>query len=513
MPGSQSPPRDGGTMDRLLRVSVLVPAQTGRDLPPQAVRLLAGLFADPAFAVRVFAAPTPTPELVPLAVAAILAAERRVVSPPSRQALPALPCFILDSAAMAKDAVSDVVVDLGGGAVAAILAAAAAHGLWRIAATPIRAALAGATCTEVTLVRHTGDTAKSRIVASAIYDTKPLATHNAAYVAEKSAQMVLRELKRCARDDVPADLGPAEATDPGPSPGALGYVARTAGKTAWRVRDQIAKRRGRFLRPFGLRLGHGSVLDFDPATARPVQMPPVALWADPFLIAHEGAIHCFFEDVDPAVGHGHISVGRVTETGLADVRTALRRPYHMSYPFVFRHDGALMMMPEVHAAGRLEIWRCVNFPSEWELYATTLEDVPVADSVLFERDSEWWLFTHLSRDSFGDYCSDLHVFRVDGPQLTGLVPHRLNPVVTDASTARGGGRIHIVNGRLLRFSQDNSGGSYGYGLNMMEIVRLDLDHYEERRARHITPDFAPGLIGCHHFDAADGWFVIDVRQV
>jgi hypothetical protein len=46
----------------------------------------------------------------------------------------------------------------------------------------------------------------------------------------------------------------------------------------------------------------------------------------------------------------------------------------------------------------------------------------------------------------------------------------------------------------------------------MEILRLDLDHYEERRLRHITPDFAPGLIGCHHFDALDGWCVIDVRH-
>jgi hypothetical protein len=93
-----------------------------------------------------------------------------------------------------------------------------------------------------------------------------------------------------------------------------------------------------------------------------------------------------------------------------------------------------------------------------------------------------------------------------------MVPHRLNPVVTDASVARGGGRIHRVGERVLRFSQDNSTGSYGGALNVMEITRLDLEHYEERRVRHITPGFAPGVIGCHHFDAVDGWVVIDVRQ-
>jgi hypothetical protein len=159
----------------------------------------------------------------------------------------------------------------------------------------------------------------------------------------------------------------------------------------------------------------------------------------------------------------------------------------------------------------LEIWRCTAFPGEWVLHATALEGTSVCDSVLFERDGEWWLFTHISRDRFGDFCSDLHVFRVDGPGLTGLVPHRLNPVVTDARVARGGGRIHRVDGRMLRFSQDNTTGSYGGALNVMEITRLDLDHYEELRVRHITPGFAPGLMGCHHFDAVDGWVVMDVR--
>ncbi len=495
-----------------MRVGVLAPAQNAGGLPPQAVRLLAGLLTDPSFAVRVFAAPAPLREPLPVTVAPILAAERWMVPPPRRSALPTLPAVTVEPAAADKQAL-DIIVDLGGGAVDVTLAASATHGLWRIAAAPLRDALAGATFTEATLVRHSGGTSHRRIIARAIYDTKPLATHNAAYVSEKSAQVILRELKRCARDGTPADLGPEEVAAPNATPGAAGYLMRTGHKAIQRVRKRIDRRRGRFSQGFSLRLGRGTALDFDPTAAWPVPMPPVALRADPFLIKHEGAVYCFFEDVDPSVGYGHIGVGRVTETGLADVQTALRLPHHMSYPFVFHHEGVLMMMPEVHAAGRLEIWRCTDFPGGWELHATAFEGTPVADSVLFNKDGEWWLFTHVSRDSFGDFCSDLHVFRVDGPELTGLVPHRMNPVVTDASTARGGGRVHMTEGRMLRFSQDNSGGSYGYGLNVMEIVRLDLDHYEERRLRHITPDFAPGLIGCHHFDALDGWFVIDVRQV
>ncbi|WP_102110343.1 glucosamine inositolphosphorylceramide transferase family protein, partial [Oceaniglobus roseus] len=390
------------------------------------------------------------------------------------------------------------------------------HGLWRVVSesgeSPAATAAAGRPHTDVALVCFRGAGAAPRVIARAVYDTKPLASHNGAYVREKSAQMILREVARCLRDGTPADLGPLPAVATPPPPALPGYVGRSLRGGYLRLRHRIAGKQGYLPRAFGLKIGRGTAADFDPLAARPVPMPRISLWADPFLIRRGEETWCFFEDVDPARGFGHISAGRVTEQGLVDVQTVMRQPHHMSFPFVFWHEGELLMMPEVHAAGRLEIWRCTDFPGKWDLYSTAFEGTPCADSVLFRRGEEWWLFTHQSRDSFGDFCSDLHIYRVDGPALNRLVPHRLNPVVTDAATARGGGRIHVTDdGRVLRFSQDNSGGSYGWGLNAMEILRLDLDHYEERRVRHVRPDFAPGLIGCHHFDASDGWFVIDVR--
>jgi hypothetical protein len=81
--------------------------------------------------------------------------------------------------------------------------------------------------------------------------------------------------------------------------------------------------------------------------------------------------------------------------------------------------------------------------------------------------------------------------------------------VIDGRTARNAGRVFRKQGRLYRLSQNNSHREYGWGLNLMEITRLDPQHYSERLLQTIAPDFRPGLIGCHHADMAGGVFVID----
>lgn len=387
------------------------------------------------------------------------------------------------------------------------------HGIWRLSAccpdAGVGEAMSGAPATAVDLWR---DGRGRDTIARAVYDTKFLARRNTEYIREKSVQLIVQALARLHRDGALTPVAAAEAS--GPVSGSLaGYGLRTLAKVADRVRDRAAARFGGSPGGFGLRIGRGDITDFDPAAGHDLPMPPGHFWADPFLIEEAGQVFCLFEDYDYATGLGQIGAGVLTDSGMEYLGPAHVAPHHLSFPFVFRHGDAIYMMPETHQAGRLEIWRATGFPLHWTLYATAFEHTGgPADAVLFRQGGDWWLFTGLCRDSFGDFCGELHLFRVSGPDLAWVRPHPINPIVIGADTARGGGRVHVAGDRLLRVSQDNSGGIYGWGLNILEIDRLTADDYAEHRTRHVTPGFAPGLIGCHHFDCAGGRWVMDVRR-
>lgn len=419
-------------------------------------------------------------------------------------------------ALVAGDQSFDILLDFSAAGAPAALAASARFGLWRLTSYQPFAGFfeTRSPVAEVDLFRMADGHNQPQRLASANYTVKFSAARNGAFLREKSVQLLIRELKRLAEDGAPADEGPlALAPVREPRIGDLAaYGVHLARNLGGRIVEQAAIR-ARF-RPgmFVLRHGIGGPLDFNPADGTSIAPTGNTYWADPFLFEHAGDAYVFFEDYDYASDHGHIGVGKITESGFTPIGPAIHTDYHLSFPYVFRHGREIYMMPETSQSRRLEIWRCVAFPDQWELHATALEGTATADSAIFQRDGAWWLLTNITNDSYGDHCTELHLYRASDFTLRDLEPHKLNPVVIDARTARGGGRVIEENGVLYRVSQDNAFGTYGYGVNIMEITRLDMRGYSERLARRIAPDFENGLIGCHHADFANGRYIIDLRR-
>lgn len=500
-----------------LRVCVTVPVGAGPE--PGTARLLDTLAGDSRFTLVALIEGRPVGSDLPSVVAGLMSIEARVVAREARVATPALdrlavPRVALDAAAKELSEV-DVIVDLARAEGVEALAPLARQGVWRLSASAqaagIADAMAGSPVSPVRLWRITSSETGWETISETSYDTKFFAARNRMFQREKAVQLVEQALARLA-EGAAAVASPVTETAPVRSAALPGYLLRTVSEVARRIAGKVTQRRGGRPGRFCLRLTRGTLLDFDHRTGVELDAPAGRYWADPFLFEEGGTTWLFYEEYVYATGLGHIAVGRLDGDTMTPVGPALQTGTHLSYPFVFRHGGEIFMVPETGATKRLEVWRATDFPTGWELHATALEGHACADTVFHEADEQWWIFTNICRDSLGDFSSELHLFSADGPDLKRVVPHPLNPVVIGSRRARGAGRITAQDGRLFRPSQDNSHGTYGYGLNVMEIEALSATEYRERRVRHLTAADAPGLIGCHHVDVLGDRVVYDVRR-
>ena len=371
--------------------------------------------------------------------------------------------------------------------------------------------------TGVTLQRLTPELDGGEVIARATGSTQWSLGRNYRLAKELGVVLLLRELRRLAETGSFVTEAAQPYSGPlyrAPRPSAvaryaLAVTGRVASIVAGRLRETVGVRSNYW----ELRHGTGRPLEAALWRAKPIEAPRGRFWADPFVLEHDGLTHVFFEDYDYRLGRARISVGTLHEGRLQNVRTALARDYHLSYPFVFRWGSDVFMMPETIGARRLEVWRAEELPARWVLHATAFEGEAVADPTLHvDRDGKAWLFVSRTESALGHLDAELHVYAIDGPDLRSITPHRLNPVKIDTRSARGAGPIFADDdGRPIRPAQTNAHGVYGYGMSLQRIDRLSLDAFAETTVGTITPDFEPGLIGTHHLcPVPGGGYLIDV---
>jgi len=183
----------------------------------------------------------------------------------------------------------------------------------------------------------------------------------------------------------------------------------------------------------------------------------------------------------------------------------LRESFHLSYPYVFRADGEMYMIPETKRAGTVRLYRAKSFPHEW-IYVTTLVPGPFVDPSLLRCNGRWWLFVHAGG------ASGLHIYFSDDLR-GGWTRHPVSPLmVGNRHVVRGGGRTGNFGGRLLRFTQDGVP-SYGYCLRVVEIDDLSATAYAEHEVSESPVLRASrsgwNAIGMHHADVqpvqSGGW--------
>ncbi|HYH08635.1 MAG TPA: hypothetical protein VEK11_16385 [Thermoanaerobaculia bacterium] len=235
--------------------------------------------------------------------------------------------------------------------------------------------------------------------------------------------------------------------------------------------------------------------------------PRDRLWADPFVISDNGKAWIFLEEYVYTEARGVISVIEARRDGTwTQPRRVLERPYHLSYPCVFRWNGNYWMVPETQENRTIELYRCVDFPMRWELDTVLFRDVNAVDATVFEHDGRWWMYYATdSGDAAGfDRLWAFHAASPQGP----WIPHRLNPLECDVFGGRPGGRPFVHQGKVVRATQVGAPW-YGHAMQLRELVALTPEQWDERAIATIGPEWFPHGTGTHTLNADGDCAVVD----
>jgi hypothetical protein len=258
---------------------------------------------------------------------------------------------------------------------------------------------------------------------------------------------------------------------------------------------------GIYAGPSPLRLAPAAGAKNPVLSAPDVTDVPARFIADPFMIRVDQIWHMFFEVMNDANNLGEI--GHATSPDALTwnySQIVLREPFHLSYPHVFRWNDDFFMVAETLGANAVRLYRATRFPDQWQCVKDILPGAQ-ADPSTFFFENKWWLFTCPT-----PYQHDsLRLFFADDP-LSPWTEHPLNPlVIGNKSIARPGGRMQILDGRPVRFTQDCFP-IYGKQVRAFAIDELTTTTYKEHELPE-SPVLTPvggdawNSSGMHHIDA------------
>jgi len=261
---------------------------------------------------------------------------------------------------------------------------------------------------------------------------------------------------------------------------------------------------------WSLFIGKGNFLNSTLFRLKPVKMPKYEFWADPFIFNYKDNDYIFFENYCYKTKKGKITCGRIKGSDLIDIKDVLELEYHLSYPYIFKEDDEIYLMPETSENNRLEIYKCIEFPNKWELYSTAFDGEKVIDAFFYNDEcKQKWLFVNKQENTQCPSDSELYIYKVDSLKLNKIESHKQNPVIINSMVARNGGAIFEYENEYYRPSQANINGIYGASLNINKIKKFSIEEYIEEIIVTAEPNFYKGLISMHHLHQTKNLFVID----
>lgn len=234
---------------------------------------------------------------------------------------------------------------------------------------------------------------------------------------------------------------------------------------------------------------------------------PAQFIADPFILLDNDNFYLFFEVLDKSSKKGVIGLATSNNGDIWHYeKIVLNEDYHLSYPYVIKHNNNYYMIPESTEANKVLLYKAKKFPYEWEI-ACVLLNGRYADCSVFQYNDRWWMFAGNS--------GKLHLFYSD--ELTGeWNEHPKSPLITNNfNITRPAGRVIVNQNNIYRYTQDGQP-YYGSKVKVFKIKNLSEEEYQEEEINLVLSGTKKDMDwrkdGMHHIDQLkikdDQWLVV-----
>lgn len=233
-----------------------------------------------------------------------------------------------------------------------------------------------------------------------------------------------------------------------------------------------------------------------------ITSPENYYYADPHLFKFCSRTYLFFEEYD--YKKGVISCIIIDkDLNMSKPVKVLERPYHLSFPFIFKDDKNIYMVPETSSNNCIEIYKATQFPYQWSLFQTLLKDFWASDTVIIEENGIWWLFT-----SIGNVNNLTILYTYD---LNSATWHNHSYNNTNKIYGRMAGGIFRYDNKLIRPVQCCCP-KYGYSVILYEIEVLSRTEYKEKEICRKYANWKKNLLGTHTYSISDDLLIVDAKE-
>ena len=240
-----------------------------------------------------------------------------------------------------------------------------------------------------------------------------------------------------------------------------------------------------------------------------LQHPYKDRWfADPFFLrVDEHSIILLVEEFRYQDKKGRLTKLTVNRANyqLEDVKTILEEPTHLSFPFIYRKDDSVLIIPESSKSGQTDVYVYDEVTDEVKKISTFCH-LPLTDAVLVDMpDGKQYVLSTKeptpNKDHLQIYAADTESWKMTE------IP--LQDVLFDSRIARNAGDVFEVDGVMYRPAQDCNKG-YGHGVVIQQISYHD-GQFAFETIRTFFSDNPEFDMGYHTFNRMNGLIVMDAH--